>query len=166
MKSQEQKKREEKIGNFKYKLTDEEVTLKDKYTKKVIDKKSEYKSRGSILIKNDLAGKWNSEVNKLFCTKERIWYNGVILEAALECMEKLSSGVSLEEAYKIINVQNLESPPIILGMKLTGYQNYLVASLVGKYHKRGKEFCDYRSSFIKKPHYKKQNAISLQLKMK
>ena len=143
MKSKEQKKKEERIGNFKCKLTDEEVEIKETYTIKVLSKKSEYKNRGLCLIKKELLEKWNAEVNKLFRTKESIWYNGVILEAALECMEKLSSGASLEEAYKIINVQNLEKPCIKLGMKLTGYQNYLVAELVGKYHKRGKEFCEY-----------------------
>lgn len=161
-----QKKKEERISDFKYELTDEEVELKTKYTKEVLSKKNRYKTVGSALVKKELVEKWNSEVNKLFRTKESIWYNGVILEAALECMKKLSSGTSLEEAYKIIDVQNLERPCIKLGMKLTGYQNYLVAELVGKYHKRGKEFCEYRSTFIKKPHYKKSDSVSLQLKMK
>lgn len=166
MKSQEQKQKEERIGNFKYTLTDEEVTLKDKYTKEVLAKKEKYKVLGRKLIKNDLAEKWNAEVNKLFRTKKSIWYNGVILEATLMCMRSLSNGSSLEEAYKIVDVQNIETPPVILEMKLTGYQNYLVAGLVEKYHKRGKEFCKYRSAFIKKPHYKNQGAVSLQLKMK
>lgn len=40
MKSQEQKQKEERIGNFKYELTDEEVDIKEKYTKKVLSKKS------------------------------------------------------------------------------------------------------------------------------
>lgn len=113
-----------------------------------------------------MAEKWNSEIKKLFLFKESVWYNGVILEAALECMEKLSSGATLEETYKIIDIQNMTKPCKLLGMKLTGYQNYLVAELVGKYHKRGKEFCEYRSDFIKKPHYRNQDSLSLQLKMK
>lgn len=166
MKSQEQKQKEERIGNFEYELTDEEVEIKEKYTKEVLAKKEKYKVLGRKLIKNELINQWNSEVNNFFRTKESIWYNGVILEATLMCMRNLSNGASLEEAYKIIDVQNLEIPPVILEMKLTGYQNYLVANLVGKYHIRGKEFCEYRSNFIKKPHYKKQDYLSLQLKMK
>lgn len=166
MKTQEQKRKEEIIGNLKFELTEEEISLKEKYTKEVISKKEKYKVLGRKLIKNGLIEKWNSKVNNFFRTRDSIWYNGVILEATLECMRKLSNGCSLEEAYKTIDVQNLEMPPIIMEMKLTGYQNYLVAELVGEFHQRGKEFCEYRSAFIKNPHYRNQNPISLKLKNK
>lgn len=166
MKSQEQKQKEERIGNFEYELTDEEVEIKEKYTKEVLAKKEKYKVLGRKLIKNELINQWNSEVNNFFRTKKSVWYNGVVLEATLMCMRSLSNRVTIEETYKIIDVQNIETPPIILGMKLIGYQNYLVTGLVEKYHKRGKEFCEYRSNFIKRPHYEQQDSVSLQLKMK
>lgn len=155
--------KEERICNIKYELTDEEVSLKEKYTKEVLSKKKEYKELGKNLIKNELMEKWNSEVNKLFRTKDSIWYNGVILEATLLCMRCLSNGAKVEDAYKIIDVQNLEMPSVILGMKLTGYQNYLVTELVANFHKRGEEFSSYRCSFIKKPRYRNQDVVSLKL---
>ncbi len=158
-----QNKNEKTISNIKVKLTDEEVSLKEKYTKEVLLKKKEYKELGKNLIKRDLISKWNSEVNKLYRTKDSIWYNSVVLEATLICMRCLSNGTSIEEVYKIIDIQNLEMPPVILGMKLTGYQNYLVTELVATYHKRGEEFYCYRNAFIKKPHYRNQDVISLKL---
>lgn len=80
------------------------------------------------------------------------------------CMRSLSNGARIEDVYKFIDVQNLEDHPTIFEMKLTGYQNYLVTTLVGTYHKRGKEFCTYRNAFYLKTHYKKQDAMSLKLK--
>ncbi len=155
------KNKNEKEERIKCELTDEEVSLKEKYTKEVLSKKKEYKELGKNLIKNELMEKWNSEVNKLFRTKDSLWYNGVILEATLMCMEKLSSKKSVEEAYKIINIQNFEMPPVILGMKLTGYQNYLVTELVATFHKRGQEFSSYRNAFVKKHYPNKNKTLSL-----
>lgn len=164
MKNQKQRRKVETIGNFKYDLTDEQVEIKEKYTKEVLSKKKKYKVLGGKLIKKELFNKWNSIVNKYFSTKESVWYNGVVFEATLMCMSSLSKKAPVEEAYRIIDIQNLEMPPVILGMKLTGYQNYLVSSLILEYHKRGQEFYDYRSSFIRKPHYNKNKSLSLKLK--
>ena len=63
-------------------------------------------------------------------------------------MEKLSLGLPVEEVYVPIDVKNFDIPCVHFSMDLSGWQNYSVASVVGTYHERGQEFCDYRNDFV------------------
>lgn len=91
-------------------------------------------------------------IDNLYSTKndQRLLYNAMVAKATFDCMEKLYYGYSIEDTYELINVQNLNQPPIYYGKKLSGYQNYLVSQIISIFHPLGEEFSEYRSSFIKK----------------
>ena len=117
----------------------------------VLSNKDNYKQRGLAVVKNGTAEVWDRLVDNSLADKDKIHYNGAIIEAALQCMEKLSAGEPVEEAYKPIDVQDEDNPVDYFGIELTGTQNYSVTTIVGQYHKRGCEFVDYRNEFVNNP---------------
>ena len=117
----------------------------------VLSNKDNYKQRGLAVVKNSTAEVWDRLVDNSLADKDKIHYNGAIIEAALQCMEKLSVGETVEEAYKSIDVQDEENPVDYFGIEFTGLQNYSVTTIVGQYHERGCEFVDYRNEFVNNP---------------
>lgn len=127
---------------------------KDIATKLVLSHRDEFKQRGFKVIKTRYTSLWDQLVDNALANHDTAWYNGVSLEAALICMERLSSGASVEDSYQAIDVQSSDSPCIYLGMELSGWQNHSVSEVVGSYHERGQEFCNYRNNFVKEKVYK------------
>lgn len=127
--------------------TDDYKKRKEEATKDMLSKKDEFKQRGSLVVKSKLQENWTEFVDKLLSESDldRVWYNGVNIEAALACMEKLSQGLPIEEAYKPINVFDTKKPCVYSGMELSNWQNNFITSVVDFYHERGIEFCDYRN---------------------
>lgn len=139
--------------------TDEYKKIKRKATLKILSKREEFKKRGSVVVKREWVEAWKKLIDNALVDPEQTWYNGVYIEAALECMERLSQGQSVEEAYKAIDIQDPNSPCVYSGMKLSGWQNYYATSIVGSYHIRGKEFCDYRNQFVNREEKPKQKIL-------
>lgn len=131
--------------------TDDYKKAKEKATLEILAKKDEFKQRGSVVVKKEFIDNWGNLVDNSLADLEQVWYNGASIEAALQCMEKLSQGVAVEEAYKPIDVQNPDLPCVHFGMELSGWQNNSITSVVGSYHERGQEFCDYRNNFVNNP---------------
>ena len=128
--------------------TDSYKEKKEEETKKMLLRIEEFKARGAKVVKPKFINSWNRQVNKAFSKESEIWYQGVILEATLECMEKLSAGLPLDDVYESIDVQNPDMPSVYSAMELSGLQNYSISCFVGYYHERGEEFCWYRNSFV------------------
>ena len=128
--------------------TDDYKKKKEKATAEILGKKDEFKQRGAKVVKENLADNWKNLVDNSLKDLAQVWYNGASIEAALQCMERLSQGLPVEEAYAPIDVQNPDVPCVHLGMELSGWQNHSVTSVVGSYHERGQEFCDYRNDFV------------------
>lgn len=128
--------------------TDEYKKRKQEATLEILSKREDFKKRGSAVIKREWIEAWKNLVDCYLRDPEQTWYNGVILEAALECMERLSQSCSVENAYKAIDIQNPNSPCVYFNMELSSWQNYDATRIVGSYHIRGKEFCDYRNQFV------------------
>ena len=128
--------------------TDDYKKKKEKATAEILGKKDEFKQRGAKVVKENLADNWKNLVDNSLKDLGQVWYNGASIEAALQCMERLSQGLPVEEAYAPIDVQNPDVPCVHLGMELSGWQNHSVTSVVGSYHERGQEFCDYRNDFV------------------
>lgn len=140
-------------------ISEEDKNKFVEYTQKILMLKEEFKKRGACVIKEETLKDWNKFVDKSIRQSklDDVWYNGVIIEATLRCMEKLSQGVSIHEVYELINIQNPNKNCIYFGMKLSGWQNYSVTERVGYYHECGLEFCDYRNKYVKNPvKYKKK----------
>jgi hypothetical protein len=129
-------------ANDDYKKRKEEATLE------ILSKKDEFKQRGSIVVKKEFIDNWANLVDNSLSDLEQVWYNGASIEAALQCMEKLSQGFPIDEAYKHIDIQNPDLPCVYFGMGLSGWQNNSITSVVGSYHERGQEFCNYRNNFV------------------
>ncbi len=125
-----------------------ELAMVDEF---VLSNRDNYKQRGLAVVKNGTAEVWSKLVDNSLNDKDRIHYNGAIIEAALQCMEKLSAGESVEEAYKPIDVQDENNPVEYFGIELTGIQNYSVTTIIGQYHERGCEFVKYRNKFVNNP---------------
>ena len=132
-------------ANDDYKKEKKEATLE------ILAKKDEFKQRGAVVVKKEFIDKWANLVDNSLSNLERVWYNGASIEAALQCMEKLSQDVAVDEAYKPIDIQNPDLPCVHFGMELSGWQNSSVTSIVGFYHERGQEFCNYRNEFVNNP---------------
>ncbi len=132
-------------ANDDYKKTKEKATLE------ILSKKDEFKQRGSVVVKKELIDNWGNLIDNSLANLEQVWYNGASIEAALQCMEKLSQGVAVDEAYKPIDIQNPDLPCVHFGMELSGWQNDSITSIVGSYHERGQEFCNYRNEFVNNP---------------
>ncbi len=128
--------------------TDDYKARKEKATAEILTKKEEFKQRGASIVKQQFTDNWGTLVDNSLADLEQVWYNGASIEAALQCMEKLSQGLSVEEAYTPIDVQNPDVPCVHFGMELSGWQNHSIASVVGTYHERGQEFCDYRNNYV------------------
>jgi len=128
--------------------TDNYKSKKEKATATILTKKEEFKQRGTSVVKQQFTDNWGNLVDNSLANLEQVWYNGASIEAALQCMEKLSQGLSVEEAYAPIDVQNPDVPCVHFGMELSGWQNHSVASVVGSYHERGQEFCKYRDNYV------------------
>lgn len=128
--------------------TDEYKKRKQEATLEILSKREDFKKRGSAIIKREWIEAWKNFVDNSLRDPEQTWYNGVILEAALECMERLSQGCSVEDAYKAIDIQDSNSPCVYFNMELSRWQNCDATRIVGSYHIRGKEFLDYRNQFV------------------
>lgn len=131
-----------------YEITDEYKQKKEEATLEILSKKDEFKQRGSAVVKKEFIDNWNTLIDNSLSDLDQVWYNGVSIEASLECMEKLSQGADIEEAYKPIDIENPDSPCIYFDMHLSGWQNNSVTSIVSSYHERGEEFSDYRNNFV------------------
>lgn len=128
--------------------TDEYKNRKQKASLEILSKREEFKKRGFAVIKREWIEAWKNFIDNSLRDPEQIWYNGVSIEAALECMEKLSQGCSVEDAYKAIDIQDPNSPCVYFDIRLFGWQNQNATNIVSSYHIRGKEFCDYRNRFV------------------
>lgn len=128
--------------------TDDYKTKKEKVTAEILAKNEEFKQRGVSVVKKQFADNWETLVDNSLADLEQVWHNGASIEATLQCMEKLSQGLSVEEAYTPIDVQNPDVLCVHFGMELSGWQNHSITSVVGNYHERGQEFCDYRNHYV------------------
>lgn len=131
-----------------YEPTKEYKVLEARKTTEILAKKEEFKARGMIVVKKELIDDWGEFVENSLKKLSNIWYNGAILEAALQCMEKLSQGASIEEAYTLIDVQDPDLDRIFQCMEISGWQNRAITSVVASFHELGQEFCQYRNDFV------------------
>ncbi|MFI3260597.1 MAG: hypothetical protein R3Y13_02680 [bacterium] len=115
---------------------------------KLIMNKNEYKARGVAVCKEELAQDWCTTIDSHIGTDDSTWFVGASLEATIQCMEALSSGKSVVEAYTLIDTQNENSPCEFAGMKISAWQNALITRLIENYHPRGFEFSKYREEYI------------------
>ncbi len=106
--------------------------------KKVLLKVKDFKKRGCNIVKDDLKQQWVDFIDSYLKDKNKILYNGIIIDASIKCMEDLTSGLSTKEIYESINEVN----------PLSSYQNYYVSNIVFIFHERGKEYRDYRNRYI------------------
>lgn len=106
--------------------------------KKVLLKVKDFKKRGCNVVKDDLKQQWVDFIDSYLKDKNKILYNGIIIDASIKCMEDLTSGLSTKEIYESINEVN----------PLNSYQNYYVSNIVFIFHERGKEYRDYRNRYI------------------
>lgn len=142
-----------------FEATEGYIKRKKEVTLMILSKKDEFKQRGSSVVKKEFINNWINLVDNSLSDLEQVWYNGASIEAALQCMEKLSQGVSIDEAYKPIDIQNPDLPCIHLGMELSGLQNNSITSIVGSYHERGQEFCNYRNNFVNNRRVSKKKTL-------
>lgn len=131
-----------------FEQTDDYKMRKAKATVEILAKKEEFKQRGVAVVKQQFTDNWKTLVDNSLDDFDYVWYNGASIEAALQCMEKLSQGLSVEEAYAPIDIQNSDIPCVHFGMELSEWQNNSITSVVGTYHERGQEFCDYRNNYV------------------
>ena len=134
-----------------FEANDDYKKRKKEATSEILAKKDEFKQRGAVVVKKELIDKWANLVDNSLSNLGQVWYNGASIEAALQCMEKLSQGVTVDEAYKPIDIQNPDVPCVHFGMELSGWQNGSITSIVGFYHERGQEFYNYRNEFVNNP---------------
>ena len=125
---------------------EESKKRKTRMTFGVLNKKDEFKERGHKVIIPNYVTCWNELVDNYLNEENTAWYYGVIIEASLQCMEKLSIGLPVEDVYDLIDVQNKDC--VFFEMILSEWQNYYITSIVGSYHTRGEEFCNYRNNFV------------------
>lgn len=135
--------------------TEESKKAKAEATKLMLQRKEEFKLTGAVVVNYSKIPNWNKFINFALSNKDMVYYNGVIIEAALECMKALEQNLCVEEVYKLIDVQNIENPPIYSGMELSGWQNLYITNIVGSFSERGNEFVDYRNNFVKKEGFSK-----------
>ncbi len=124
-------------------MDDENKITKAKATIEILSKKEEFKQRGTKVVKPEFIDSWKTLVDSALTIMENVWYNGVILEVSLQCMEKLSEGLSVQEVYALLDV-----PSVQFNMELSGWQNYSAINIVTTYHERGQEFCNYRNKYV------------------
>lgn len=141
--------------------TDDYKKRKENAIAEILAKKDDFKQRGVNVVKDKFVDDWKILVNRALEDQNQVWYNGAIIEASLQCMERLSQGLPVEEAYIPIDVQNPDVPCVHLDMELSGWQNYSVTNVVSVYHERGTEFCNYRNSFVKNQEKTKQKTKNL-----
>lgn len=137
---------------------DESYASKKKdITKKILSSIDEFKMRGERCVKPELIPRWIKFIDKSLSNDDFAWYSGSAIEAALQCMERLSSGVSVEDVYCLIDFRSLDEECIFFDKGLSYNQKCQIARVVGQYHSRGEEFTEYiirRSS--SKPKTKKE----------
>ncbi len=121
---------------------------KEKATTEILAKRDEFKQRGIAVVKQEFIDNWEKLVDNSLAKPEQVWYNGASIEAALQCMEKLSQGLPVEEAYEPLNVYNPDATCVHFGLELSHSQINSVTSVVESYHVRGQEFCDYRNMIL------------------
>lgn len=132
--------------------------IKKKQTEIILSKRDEFKERGAAVVIPEYAPNWANLIDNSLANLDDVWYHGVIIEATLQCMERLSQGLPVEEAYEPIDMQSRDI--FYFEMDLTGWQNYYASDLIGGYHERGQEFNDYRNAFVKKPTTKAKSLIN------
>lgn len=110
--------------------------------------KEDYINRGLKVIKKGSEVAFKNLVNSTFGNKELFTYDIMNLEAALVCMESLSSGDSVEKSYDYINIHSHDC--IFNNFKLSGWQNHAIISVIEVFHDRGRELSQYRENYIKK----------------
>lgn len=123
--------------------------------KNILEEKESLKQRGSLVVKEDCIEQWEKYVDDslsdLTNRWEDIWYNAVIIAAAVNSMERLNKGLDISTSYRTIDIQEVGHNRIYYNMRLTGWQNYLVTQIVYNYHSKGEEFLQYRNEFVKSP---------------
>ncbi|MBQ9318339.1 MAG: hypothetical protein IJR82_01745 [Bacilli bacterium] len=152
---------QEEIGNIIYYFDEETGTLlhmrptdsyckiKKEQTEIILSKRDEFKQRGAKVVRKDLINNWISLVDQSLDESYYVWYNGVGIEAVLQCMEILSKeDGSIEDAYNLIDIQNYNHSCVFFNMELSSMQCYGITSVIGTYHERGQEFCDFRNNKI------------------
>lgn len=128
--------------------TPEHAKYKQQVSLEILSKRDEFKKRGAAVVIPEYVDYWGDLVDNSLNDLDIVWYNGACIEAALQCMERLHQALPVDEAYKPIDIQNPNTLCVHFGMELSGWQNYAVSSLVGSYHVRGQEFCDYRNAYV------------------
>lgn len=123
---------------------DSKKNLRQKMEQIVLNKKDEFIKRGNNVVYSFYRDNWSELVNNSL--KEDIWYNGVIIEAALQCMEDLTLNGNVSRAYELINIQ--ERSCVFLNMEISEMENSYVTGIIKNYHQLGKDFSDYRDFYI------------------
>lgn len=131
-------------------FTEERKKNKVERSISLFSRTDEFKKRGSEIVKPELVENWQEMIDIAFEEPDKVYYNGAIIVACIECMELLSKGQPIAISYKPIDVQDAENPAIHCNMILSGWQNYIATGIISTYHIRGKEFCDYRNAYVKK----------------
>lgn len=121
--------------------------LKDENTQKVLASMGDFIERGRKVTKARFQDDWAQMVNRLTSNYDNLWYYGVTIAASLDCMEKISSGMELDNAYKVIGF-NDDGALKYFDMELSGNQKSIVSKIVSIYHERGDEFEEYVSSSV------------------
>ena len=77
--------------------------------KNILLQKESFKQRGLAVVKSECAEEWCSYVDTCLADLtndwEEMWYNAVVIEAALNSMERLNKGNDLAISYRKIDVQ-------------------------------------------------------------
>ena len=110
----------------------------------ILSKKDEFIKRGCAVVYSFYRNYWIELVKDSL--QNNIWYNGAIIEAALQCMEDLTLNGNVSRTYELINIQN--NSCVFLDMELSCMQNSSITNIIGTFHELGKEFVDYRNFYI------------------
>ena len=141
---------DDSTGTFALSPTKRYLEAKKKAAKQVLANREQFKQRGRAVVIGEYTAIWERLVDNSLKDEEKIHYNGAIIEAALECMEKLSAGEPVEEAYTTLDVQT-DDPADYFGFCLTGAQNLSATIIVSQYHERGEELAKYRDKYVLDP---------------
>lgn len=119
-----------------------------KEAKEALEHVQEFKERGLKVVKQDFKAAWCNKVDlrMLNGSDKSIAYYAYTIKKALECMELLSSGTSVERVYKFMSAEKRKW--VYFDARMTPLQEYNIACIIGVFHERGKEFCDYRNAMI------------------
>ena len=123
------------------------VTTKKDYrkVKLILSKVRKYISEGENLVIPELKEQWANVVIDSFKFEEEdyILYNGMIIEAIIDCMNNLSKGCEIKEVYSLIDYNNEKAE--YFGRQITKLQNLYVTNIIALFHQRGPEFRNYHN---------------------